>query len=383
MRKNIWIVYVGIVILGVFVFPGKGLAFTPDTDCVIQDFNSQIQLNPDASAKIDETLLVDCGTLPEKHGIFRILPTKVNRGQGIYPYTKIKLLGITNTQNVPYQYETIDDRFYHTLTWKIGDPDITIRGLNTYKISYLINNVVIPSDNGNALYLNLNGNFWELPINKYSATVNLPNSITKANTTVQLYSGEFGSVGNKNVQLTWSRDGKNFMVSAANLSPKTGVTVWAEFPAGIVSLFQPSWFSLYGQYLWILLLLAVLWFGGRIWQRFGRDLKFKGPIVVEYDPPKGMSPLETGLLTTYGAIKPTFISATIVDLAVRGYLKIKEISVANWLQQKDWELNLLKSDLSGLKPFEQKLLTGLFGESLSLDATTKISSQKRIGRIIR
>lgn len=376
MRINNWILCLGVVVLEILIMPGHAAAFIPDTDCVIQDFNSQIQLHLDASAKIDETLLVDCGTLPNKHGIFRILPTKINWGRGIYPYTPIKLLSITNSQNLPYNHSTINDRFNHTLTWKIGNPDVTITGLNIYKISYLINNVVIPSTNGNALYLNLNGNFWELPINKYTATINLPAGITSTNTTTQLYSGIFGNPGNNIAKLTWLGDGKGLLVSATNLPPQTGVTIWAEFPAGIVTLFHPSWLALYGQYLWGLLLLISLWFGANIWRRFGQDLRFRGSVMVEYDPPKGLSPLTSGLLTTYGTIKPIFVSATIVDLAVRGYLTIKEITTSGWPHSKDWEIALLNSDIASLKPFEQKLLVGLFGNNLAVNSTTTISAQK-------
>jgi uncharacterized membrane protein len=357
-------------------FPSQALAFTPDSDCVIDNFDSQIRLNTDSSATINETLSVNCGTLPNKHGIFRILSTKPSKANRDYEYTPIKLLGITNEAGKAYRYETILDRLNHTTTWKIGSPDVIISGLHTYKISYLIKNVVIKSDSGNALYLNLNGNFWELPTNKFTATVSLPEGITQSNTNLKLYTGTYGSEETDLAISAWAKDGKSFSVTAEELPIQVGITAWAEFPSGIVKLFQPSWFVLYGQYLWLLLLLFVIWFSLRIWKRHGQDPRSRGPVVVEYDPPKGLLPLEAGLLTTYGTISPTFVSATIIDLAVRGYLKIEEIKPTGFLAGKDWQLSLQKTDLSALKPFEDKLLNGLFSNTNSLGITTKLSDQR-------
>lgn len=370
---KVFLIIVGIICLAL---PSQAFAYTPDTDCVIENFNSQIHLNLDSSANIDETLLINCGALPNKHGIFRILSTKPAKAGRTYDYTPITLLGITNETGKPYHFETITNRLDHTVTWKIGDANTTISGLNQYKISYLIKNIVVPSDKGDALYLNLNGNFWELPTNHFSATVTLPEGISNSNTNLQLYSGEFGAAANDLASVEWSKDEKNFTVTADNLPTQTGITAWAEFPKGVITLFQPSWFALYGQYLWLLLLLFVFWFSFRIWKRHGQDPRTRGPVVVEYDPPKDLSPLQTGLLNTYGTISPIFVSATIIDLAVRGYLKIEEIKPTGFLAGKDWQLTLQTANQSALKPFEIKLIEGLFGSNPIVGANTKMSDQR-------
>lgn len=365
------------IALSWWALTAPAVAFEPTTDCVIDSFNSQVDLKADSSAEITETLQVNCGALPNKHGIFRILSTKVaNRAVGVHPYTPITLHSITNSEGVPYQYERIIDRIHNTVTWKIGDPNVIISGINDYVIKYRIDNVVIPSDNGNALYLNLNGNFWELPTNNFIATVNLPDGILQNNTDLKLYSGEFGQTVNQLAHAAWDKGGRSFTVTAGEIPTITGITVWAEFPANIVALYQPSWWFVYGRYLYWLPMLGLILLGWWAWKKYGQDPRFRGPIVVEYDPPKGLLPLEAGLLSVYGNLNPVFISATIVDLAVRGYLRIEEIKKDGWLKQPDWKLTLLKNSGPELKSFEGQLLRDLFSDQLSVGAETNLADQR-------
>ena len=44
------------------------------SDWYIKKFNSEIIVNRDSSLDITETILADCGKLPDKHGIYRIVP---------------------------------------------------------------------------------------------------------------------------------------------------------------------------------------------------------------------------------------------------------------------------------------------------------------------
>ena len=46
------------------------------TDWVIKDFQSTITVNKDSSLLIEEKITADADSLPDKHGIFRVLPTQ-------------------------------------------------------------------------------------------------------------------------------------------------------------------------------------------------------------------------------------------------------------------------------------------------------------------
>jgi uncharacterized protein (TIGR04222 family) len=54
------------------------------------------------------------------------------------------------------------------------------------------------------------------------------------------------------------------------------------------------------------------------------------------------------------------VTATIVDLAVRGYLKITEIPKQGWFGHKDWQLDRLKPSDAALLEYERIVLDGLF-----------------------
>ena len=117
---------------------------------------------------------------------------------------------------------------------------------------------------------------------------------------------------------------------------------------------------------------------------FGRDRRYKGSSVdaaygtdvpnapeervplrgehetpVEFVPPDGLRPGQVGTLVDFKA-NPLDVTATIVDLAVRGYLKIEELSEKGLFRSGDWKLTRMKEDDAELMPYEQKLLDGLF-----------------------
>ncbi len=132
-----------------------------------------------------------------------------------------------------------------------------------------------------------------------------------------------------------------------------------------------------------ILILLVAFVLGLVWL-FGRDRRYQGSAVdvafgsdvpnapeervplfgehetpVEFVPPDGLRPGQVGTLVDFKA-NPLDVTATIVDLAVRGYLKIEELSEGGLLRQGDWKLTRTKENDAGLMPYEQQLLDGLF-----------------------
>src|SRR5206468_3896370 len=62
---------------------------------------------------------------------------------------------------------------------------------------------------------------------------------------------------------------------------------------------------------------------------------FTGPEgAVEFAPPDGVRPGQVGTLLDEQA-NPLDVTATIVDLAVRGYLRIEELPRAHWFSSRD------------------------------------------------
>ena len=90
-------------------------------------------------------------------------------------------------------------------------------------------------------------------------------------------------------------------------------------------------------------------------------------VVPEYAPPDKLRPAQLGLILDESADTKD-VTATIVDLAVRGYLVIKDVK-----GKHDWELVPMKDDTRDLLPYEKKIFEGLFDGSKS---GTRLSSLK-------
>ena len=84
-----------------------------------------------------------------------------------------------------------------------------------------------------------------------------------------------------------------------------------------------------------------------LWMYKGRDPDPGMSVAPMYDPPPGISPAECGTLLD-DRIHPRDITSTIVDLAVRGFIKIEETDEKGLLfHHKDYIFHLLKPMDSG------------------------------------
>jgi uncharacterized membrane protein len=95
---------------------------------------------------------------------------------------------------------------------------------------------------------------------------------------------------------------------------------------------------------------------------------------VEFVPPENIRPGEVGVLIDENA-NLLDVTSTIVDLAVRGYVKITELPPEGLLRRRhDYELeNLGKADADQkLLPYESKIMSALF----STGTTVKLSDLK-------
>ncbi|MFA5070524.1 MAG: DUF2207 domain-containing protein [Patescibacteria group bacterium] len=99
------------------------------------------------------------------------------------------------------------------------------------------------------------------------------------------------------------------------------------------------------------------------WKKFGKDPGKKKTIIAQYEPPDKITPAVMGVLIDEKADLQD-ITATIIDLAYRGYLKIYEGEGKTLLtRSKKYRFEKLKDfeNDSGLKDYEKKLLDGIFG----------------------
>jgi len=337
----------------------------PITDWYIKNFDSTIVVNKDSSLLITELITADCDDLPNKHGIFRVLPLQTKTDKGTIK-TPIELLSITDFSGNSYKFQTIKDN--STITWKIGDPNKTVTGENYYKIVYKVENAVrLGNENFDELYWNLTGNYWDIKINNASTKIIFPAEITKDNTAIDYYTGSLGSKDKSLATYSWAEDNSLIFSSISSLQPGQGITASITFPKGIFAAYQPTFFEKYGQYFWylsLLLPLVIFIFTFRFWQKYGKDPKMKTPIPPEFGIPDKITPMQMGMVISTGMWSDKLITAAIIDLAVRRFITIEQTQEkVLFFKTKDIKLVKNKENykLENLTETEKVLVEKLFG----------------------
>lgn len=343
--------------IAVFAFPSFVFARENVNYWYVKNFDTDITVNKDSSLDIVESITADCG-IAEKHGIFRILPT-VQYLEGKNQKSPIKLKAITDFNDKKYNYSTSYDPFDHTVTWKIGDEDIFVTGVNEYKISYSVKNAIRNSSDFDEFYWNLSGNFWDIPIDNFKATIHLPEGVNKNNLQTSIYSGSFGDKNSLGATYEFTPDDTIQVAYAHTLAEGEGITISAAFPTGIATPYVPSFWEKNGAYFFYLLPILIFWLCLKLWRKYGRDPKVNPTVAPEFEIPEKLSPIEMGLVYTDGSLRNSFISASIINLAVNGFIKIKQIQEKGFLRGADFEIERIKQS-SPSSVAETTLLSKLF-----------------------
>lgn len=329
--------WLALAVVAAFAFPAS--ARENATDWYVQDFHSRITANKDSSLDIVEDITADCGTAQGKHGIFRIVPEAVNI-EGEYVATPVELVSITDFNGRKIGYSESRNDSDRTVTWKIGDQDRTVQGINRYRIRYRVENAVrFANQDFDELYWNLSGNFWDLEIDHFSADLEFPSEITESNSHVWGYSGYLRDSGDRLSYHRWTGPSELHFETSGTLLPGQGVTASVTFPKGIFVPYVPGFWETHGKYFSLLIPLLILVGCFLLWRKYGRDPRVDKTIIAEYEIPGGLSPLEAGMLMKNGGFRNAFVTAEIIQLAVRGYMTIKEVDKkVLFIHSKDYEL---------------------------------------------
>jgi uncharacterized membrane protein YgcG len=321
---------------------------------VIKNFDVNIIIQKDGSLLVTEKIVYDFGT-NQRHGIFRNIPlTSVNG-----PKLKIEVLEVKDESGKPYKYTTSITN--NILKIKIGDPNIFVTGSKTYIITYQVYNAIRTFEDHDELYWNVTGNEWPVAIQNASVSVLLPDP-SISNVRMDCFTGPYGSI-QKNC--TFNQDGPNVnYLTTQSLNTNEGLTIVLGLPLGYINkTYLPpskSTFTIqilnFGSIFYFLLIICLflasfivtkIFLKRLIWRTkpkpvIPKELKGK-PITVEYNPPNNLTPIDIGTILDR-RVDITDISSIIIDLAVRGYLKIRYIvqQIPFLPDKKDFEFIKLK-----------------------------------------
>jgi uncharacterized membrane protein YgcG len=365
--------------LGIFLFLQTSLAFAETIqeydyqgrlieNWEIKTFNSDIYLNTDASADITETIVADFSK--ESHrGIERDIPYSFTSNRS----TPIKLLEAIDEKGQSWKIKKFKENGYLKVQMTTPD-DHLMNNETTFIVKYHIDNVFNTYEDHDEFYWNANGTEWTVPTNIVNTTIHSPIKIPEF-PQVSCFTGPYGSTSrNCDFKIL---DEKTISISTTkSLNSYEGLTVVFGLTKGTItlpSIFQIAiWFA--QDNLIVFLPIAIFLFMFFRWYKYGRDdQEVSNTIVPTFTPPKDLSPTETGTIIDE-RLDPKDITATIIDYAVRGYIKIKEIETPGlFSKNKDYELELVKPCLLE-KKFEKEIILGIFNQN-------KIGQKKKISEL--
>ena len=391
----------------------------------ISTFDIDYTVNANGNVHVVETIDYNFGTSTRRHGIDRFLASRFFAQPGtdrVYKYNNLKVSSPTGASAL---YSTT---LGNALQIRVGNANATVGGQQRYVISYdiagALNRTQLPNDSAaDEFYWNATGNYWDPEILSTTITVSGPadviNSVCFA-----------GYEGSKEGCDQSTKSGHSATFSTGTLTSRQGVTIAVSWPAGTFATTDPilepslpvnytavetgtndgpdpfwspaNWAGGLALLFGVPLVFRLLVLARR------RDNKFLevtpgsipdnpesapvGPapkdetIVVQYQPPKGLPVGAAGTVLDKKR-KNSDITATLVDLAVRGHLRIEEVDGGNKRKAKDYLLVATPEraaekqarsrpggpDAAPLLPHESLLLSKLFAggrKSVKLSSLT-------------
>ena len=318
--------------------PAAGQAKTLE----IEQFDADISVLPSGRIHVSEAIRFRF--TGSWNGVYRDIPVRYETPQGFNYNLDLRVSSVLDERSQPFEYEESRKGQYKRI--KIWVPDASDE-VRTVYIEYSVENALrfIDAEDSDfeaghdELYWNVTGDEWEIPIHAATARVLVPPEVTGL--AARVYTGSLGSTS-ATANATEIESGFYF-VTGESLGAREGMTIsmaWAPGviarPASYVStvrFFSANWIFL------VPIMTSIVMY--HLWNARGRDPS-RLAITPQYKPPEGMTPAEMGTLID-DSPDMRDITASIVDLAVRGYLKIEEreqTGVAGWLKGNTYSFEL-------------------------------------------
>jgi len=375
-KRSGWVVAAAALLLAILpILPHPGIHASSleaqQRDIAVERFDALYEVAPDGSFTVTETL--DVRFEGSWNGFERDIFRDHVTAEGRRARVRISMESITDADGNPLEVEEEGiNRGHRYRIWVPGAQDATRRVVLRYRVRGGLRFFAEDAEEGyhDELYWNVTGQGWEMPIESARARVVLPPEAEG----LQAW-GYTGREGATEEAVVVRIQGSEAEVETTRvLREREGLTISATWEPGVID--RPGAVSRFMSRIrdiWPAGLPALALFGMFVtWRRKGKD-PARRAVVVQYEPPEDLSPAEVGTLVDHKA-ELHDITATLVDLAVRGYLSIEEEEKKGFLgigSSSEFTFHREKpaSQWAGLRPHERKYLEGLFpakGDSASL-----------------
>jgi Predicted membrane protein (DUF2207) len=341
---------------------------------VIKNFDEQVVVNRNSTVDVTEKIEAQfIGT--GWHGIYRTIPVEYRGSAGLNYTLFLDDLRATDDEGNSLKLER--SRVGNDARFKIYVPEAD-NSTRTIVLHYRVLDGLRFFPDHDEFYWNVTGEEWDAPIESASARIELPEGASGLRATA--YTGVFNSRG-QDANVT-TNDNVVEIYTTRQLGYHQGLTAVVGFDKGLVH--EPTLsddIALFLRSNWPIFVIPVVVFAIMFWLWWtrGRDPE-RDAITVEYEPPDKLTPAECGTLVDNEAAMRD-ITATLVDLAVKGYILIEQKDQSGLLgltHHRDYVFHLKKppAEWTDLRAHERAMLGGLFygGDSI-LTASAPVSSR--------
>jgi len=289
-----------------------------------------------------------------KHGIFRNIPTLRGKPEHI----------VVLMDNHFVNTKILTKNNHNDLIIRIGSADKFVTGIHNYKINYTMDKVTREyNQTHNTIRFNAVGTEWQVPISHIVVDVRLPKIL--ANTTINTFSGSYGST--KTTARVEKLSDTHYRITLQHLFTHQGLTFGIYFDKNLIPAYHNPKTAHSDSFInrhlnqkpdnrWVWFFLMVFSIGSYLYYK--KHIVHLGAIVPQYYPPENLDILQSGVLIDE-EFDDKDITAGILELAVKGYLKIETHKEGIIFKDKITSITKLESDKK-LTPFLQSLYSRLF-----------------------
>jgi uncharacterized membrane protein YgcG len=331
--------------------PLTGAVSAQERRLTLEAFSATIEVQSSGALEVREELRFHFAG--SWNGVFRTIPVLYDLGASRHRI-RLQVIDVRDLTGEALRYETSREGAYRRVRiWVPGARDAT----RTVVLRYRVREALRFYETHDELYWNVTGNEWDVPIQSATARVILPDGASGRRAAA--YTGAYGERGEGSL-ITEIEEGFFFRTTGP-LAFREGMTVVVGWDPGLVH--RPGALERAlraGLFLFALPVVSLIgmW---RLWLARGRDPQ-RRPVSPRYEPPEGLSPAEAGTLVDN---RPDMrdLTATLVDLAVRGYLRIEEedrSGLARLLTKQHYTFRRLRAAGDELRPHERRMHGALF-----------------------
>ncbi len=341
---------------------------------VIELFSSKVYIYPDGSIVVEELIRAKSEHKKIRHGIYRLLPVKYEKGFGLKIDSHFKLFSVKiDGKPAPYHIKWPNS---DEIKIYIGSKSRFVsKGVHEFSLTYRMENMIRFFKDYDEIYWNVTGNEWDFPILKSRVEIVLP--VRSKFLQYATYTGSYGAKGTM-AHLVDKTDQRIVFETTRSLFRHEGFTVAVAFPKGLVK--KPDAYSMLVEILRANLSIIIGFFFLALvfsiylisWSKVGKDPDI-GPIVPQFNPPKEIGPAAARFIRKMG-YDDKVMACALVNLGVKGVIKITDKGGKYVLERTD------KTPKEPLTGCEQKVFNKLLGYVPSITISSSNQSKLKSAR---